>query len=123
MISPRFGIAEVVDEAVREHAVAEVRLAAAAPGRAQCSVGSIDDDGMRYGLTTHALSANTITIAPAIVKTQSSTTRTSRGRLREQPAERVSHRTCSRRQASIFAWSPESSTSGTLQPRNSAGRV
>ena len=35
----------------------------------------------------------------------------------------VAHRTCSRRQASTRAWSPESSTSGTGQPRNSAGRV
>src|SRR5580765_8058036 len=49
-------------------------------GRAQWSVGSIDDDGMRYGLTTHCLSASTMMIAPPIVKTQSSTTRTSRGR-------------------------------------------
>ena len=35
----------------------------------------------------------------------------------------VAHRTCSRRQASTRAWSPESSTSGTGQPWNSAGRV
>src|SRR5262249_45831644 len=35
----------------------------------------------------------------------------------------VAHLTCSRRQASTRAWSPESSTSGTGQPRNSAGRV
>src|SRR3569833_1986003 len=48
-------------------------------GRAQCSVGSIDDDGMRYGLTTHALSARTMRIAPPIVITQSRTTRTLRG--------------------------------------------
>src|SRR5689334_1452141 len=45
-------------------------------GRAQCSVGSIDDDGMRYGLTTHALSASTMRIAPPIVMIQSRTTRT-----------------------------------------------
>ena len=30
---------------------------------------------------------------------------------------------CSRRHSSIRPWSPESSTSGTVQPRNSAGRV
>src|SRR5439155_4606545 len=35
----------------------------------------------------------------------------------------VAHLTCSRRQASTRAWSPDSSTSGTDQPRNSAGRV
>src|SRR5919198_484529 len=40
-------------------------------GRAQCSVGSIDDDGIRYGLTTHALIASTIAIAPTIVTIQS----------------------------------------------------
>ena len=37
------------------------------PGFAQCSVGSIEDDGIRYGLTTQALTARTIRIAPAIV--------------------------------------------------------
>ena len=32
-------------------------------------------------------------------------------------------RLCSARQPSIRAWSPDRSTSGTSQPRNSAGRV
>src|SRR5438067_1985734 len=41
------------------------------PGRAQWSVGSIDDDGIRYGLITHALIASTIATAPTIVTTQS----------------------------------------------------
>src|SRR5579884_650607 len=49
-------------------------------GRAQCSVGSIDDDGIRYGLTTHAFSASTISTAPPMVRTQSRTTRTPCGR-------------------------------------------
>src|SRR5882672_3580700 len=40
-----------------------------------------------------------------------------------QVVDRVPQRTCSLRQPSIRAWSPESSTSGTLQPRYSAGRV
>src|SRR5260221_13062550 len=40
-------------------------------GRAQWSVGSIDDDGIRYGLTTNALIRRTIAIAPAIVTAQS----------------------------------------------------
>ena len=44
-------------------------------GFAQCSVGSIDEDGIRYGLTTQALIASTIAIAPAIVTTQSIVTR------------------------------------------------
>ena len=33
------------------------------PGLAQWSVGSIDEDGIRYGLTTQALIASTIAIA------------------------------------------------------------
>ena len=44
-------------------------------GRAQCSVGSIDDVGIRYGLTIHAFTPITIATAPTIVSTQSSTTR------------------------------------------------
>ena len=40
-------------------------------GAAQWSVGSMDDDGIRYGLTTHALIARTAATAIAIVTTQS----------------------------------------------------
>ena len=40
-----------------------------------------------------------------------------------QVVDRIPQRTCSLRQLSIFAWSPESSTPGTRHPRNSAGRV
>src|SRR3954467_6012209 len=50
------------------------------PGRAQWRVGSIDEDGIRYGLTIHALIASTIAIAPTIVTTQSTATRRPRGR-------------------------------------------
>src|SRR5947209_16449264 len=50
-------------------------------GIAQCSVGSIDEDGIRYGFTTHALIASTIATAPAIVTTQSIATRHPCGRL------------------------------------------
>ena len=53
----------------------ESRASQPSPGRAQCSVGSIDEDGIRYGLTTHALIASTIRIAPAIVTIQSSAIR------------------------------------------------
>ena len=49
-------------------------------GRAQCSVGSIDDDGIRYGFTTHALIASTIATAPAMVTIQSIATRQPCGR-------------------------------------------
>ncbi len=80
--SPRSRIAEVVDEAVREHAIGESRLAARRPGRAQWSVGSIDDDGIRYGLTTQALIARTIAIAPTIVTIQSTAIRSRRGSAR-----------------------------------------
>ena len=52
------------------------------PGRAQCSVGSIEDDGIRYGLTTNALIASTIAIAPMIVTAQSMVTRSQRGQVR-----------------------------------------
>ena len=40
-------------------------------GRAQWSVGSIEDDGIRYGFTTHALIASTAATAIAIVTAQS----------------------------------------------------
>src|SRR5918992_4752177 len=52
----------------------------ASPGSAQWSSGSIDDDGIRYGFTTQALSARTIRIAPASVTIQSMPTRRGRGR-------------------------------------------
>src|SRR3954452_18014964 len=52
-----------------------------APGLAQCSVGSMDDDGIRYGFTTHALIASTIAIAPAMVTIQSIAIRQGRGSL------------------------------------------
>src|SRR6266516_2890442 len=46
---------------------------------AQWRVGSIDEDGIRYGLTTQALIAKTIATAPAIVTIQSIATRQGRG--------------------------------------------
>ena len=49
----------------------EKRASQPLPGRAQCSVGSIEDDGIRYGFTTYALIASTIAIAPTIVTIQS----------------------------------------------------
>ena len=42
--------------------------------------GSIDEEGMRYGFTTHALIAKTIATAPTIVTTQSIAIRHGRGR-------------------------------------------
>ncbi len=50
------------------------------PGIAQCRVGSIEEVGMWYGLTTHALSASTIATAPTIVISQSASVRHGRGR-------------------------------------------
>ena len=65
----------------------EKRAVHSDPGLAQCSVGSIEDDGIRYGLTTHALIASTIAIAPAIVTIQSMIVRQGCGNA--QPHERV----------------------------------
>src|SRR5918994_3725387 len=42
-------------------------------GSAQCSVGSMDGDGMRYGFTTQALIASTAPTATTIVTVQSTT--------------------------------------------------
>ena len=60
----------------------EKRASHPCAGRAQCSVGSIDDDGIRYGLTTNALIRRTIATAPAIVTTQSTIVRHGCGRRR-----------------------------------------
>ena len=49
-------------------------------GLAQSSVGSIDEDGIRYGLTTYALIASTIATAPRMVTAQSMAMRHWRGR-------------------------------------------
>jgi hypothetical protein len=48
-------------------------------GRAQWSVGSIDDDGILYGLTTYAFTRSTIATAATIVTAQSTTTRIGSG--------------------------------------------
>src|SRR5919198_5550798 len=53
----------------------EKRASQPVSGRAQWSVGSIEEDGILYGLTTYALIRRTIAIAPAIVTTQSTIVR------------------------------------------------
>jgi hypothetical protein len=58
---------------------AEKRASQPGPGTAQCRVGSMDEDGMRYGFTTQALIASTMATAPTIVTTQSMATRHGRG--------------------------------------------
>src|ERR671912_2375621 len=58
----------------------ENRAVQPSPAPAQCSVGSIDEEGIRYGFTTHCLIAKTIATAPTIVTTQSIATRQGRGR-------------------------------------------
>src|ERR671937_116918 len=58
----------------------EKRASHPTPGRAQWSVGSIEEEGIRYGFTTHALIASTIPTAPAIVTIQSIAIRHGRGR-------------------------------------------
>src|SRR6266540_6583881 len=57
----------------------ERRASQPTPGLAQWRVGSIDEDGIRYGFTTHALIASTIATAPAIVTIQSIAIRHGRG--------------------------------------------
>src|SRR5262245_63218495 len=60
----------------------ENRASQPVSGRAQWSVGSIDEDGIRYGLTTYALISSTIATAPAMVTTQSTIVRQGCGRRR-----------------------------------------
>src|SRR5690348_16954990 len=57
----------------------ERRASQPSPGRAQCRVGSIDDDGIRYGFTTNHLIITTMKIAPAMVTIQSIAMRHGRG--------------------------------------------
>src|SRR5581483_8791140 len=61
---------EVVDDPRRDHAVVE-GADTASLGFAQSSVGSIDDDGMRYGFAISASNTSTNTIAAAIDRIQS----------------------------------------------------
>src|SRR5262249_46006828 len=65
------------------------------PGFAQLRYGSIEDDGIRYGLTTQCLSPRTMRIAPAIVRIQSRKTRV----LRESPGKSRLSGSCERRRA------------------------
>src|SRR5829696_4144445 len=58
----------------------EKREVQPSPEPAQWSVGSMDDDGILYGFTTHCLIASTIATAPTIVTTQSIATLHGRGR-------------------------------------------
>src|SRR6188472_3549291 len=58
----------------------EKRASQPLPGRAQWRVGSIEDDGIRYGFTTYALIASTIATAPRIVIAQSMAIRHWRGK-------------------------------------------
>src|SRR5918996_778078 len=58
----------------------EVLASQLCAGRAQCKVGSIEEDGIRYGFTTQALIASTIATAPTIVTSQSIAMRSGRGR-------------------------------------------
>src|SRR2546428_7780424 len=81
----------------------EKRASQPLPGRAQCSVGSIDEDGIRYGFTIQALIASTIAIAPAIVTIQSIVIRQPRGRLRVMRVTGLSVRRCSTERSSTVA--------------------
>ena len=115
-------VAEAVDQPVREHPVGEACLAAGAGPRAvqrrlhrrRRDPVRVDDvpldqehDHDRADDRDHPVEDD----ADAVRE------------VGEEAAERIPHRKCSCRHASIFAWSPERSTSGTVQPRNSDGRV
>ena len=50
-----------------------------AAGRAQCSVGSMEDEGTRYGFATSTFTARTTAIAKAIESVQSRTLRQGSG--------------------------------------------
>src|SRR4029453_2422407 len=58
----------------------EKRAVQPSPAPAQWRVGSIDEDGIRYGFTTHALMGGTIATAPTTVTIQSIAIRHGRGR-------------------------------------------
>src|SRR5712691_1272439 len=83
MMSPREG--ELKSRQIR-HASTRSEKCASQPGlpgdRAQWRVGSIDEDGIRYGFTIHCFSARTIRMAPMIVTAQSIAIRHWRGRFR-----------------------------------------
>src|ERR671933_2507833 len=118
-------VAEVVDQPVGEHAVGEARLAAHARpravqrrlhrrGRDAVRVDDVeldrehDPDRARDGEDPVERDPRPAREAEAV----------------ERPPHRALRaRLCSRRHSAIRAWSPERSTSGTRQPRNSAGRV
>jgi hypothetical protein len=72
-------------------------------------------------LITHCLIASTIRIAPTIVTSQSIVTASLRAARGQAVDGFLNERAPSA--SARPAWSPESSTSGTRQPRNSAGRV
>jgi hypothetical protein len=81
-------------------------------GRAQCRVGSIDGEGIRYGFTTHALMASTSPTAAAIVTIQSRATRQGRGSLAKV-----------RRNIGCLAWQREGSHGVRVQPGDELGFV
>ena len=82
------------------------------------SVGSIDSLGIRYGLTMNAW------ISSARPSATTTITTSSRNDPRFTPAPPPPRRRLSSsRHWRIRSWWPESSTSGTPQPRHSAGRV
>ena len=72
-MSPR-SVAEPIREAIGDHSVAEAALTER-DGLGAVSVGSIEGDGMRYGLATSASNARTKAIAKAIVTNQSTIVR------------------------------------------------
>src|ERR671923_2264060 len=127
-VSP-FGIAEVVDEPVREHAVGEARRAAEpGSGAMERRLHRRGRDPVRVHdpLLDRQHDRDGADDRHHPVDRDPPRAREAVGQLVDgiphaAPAERS--RLCSRRHSAIRAWSPESRISGTAQPRNSAGRV
>ena len=85
---PALRIAEAMDEPVGEP-LSDASAWQPTSGVAQWSVGSIEDDGIRYGFTTHALMASTAATAIVIVRPSRRPCPTRRERPRD-PFERPS---------------------------------
>ena len=76
------------------------------PGLAQWNVGSIDEDGIRYGFATSAWKTSTNPMATAIVRTQSAMCRQGSGRRRSRGTPTANEDSPRRRQSCWASQSP-----------------
>src|SRR5919206_2219083 len=118
-------VAEVIDEPVGEDAVGEARLAAHA------RLGAVQrrlHRRRRDPVGVHDVELDRDHDPDGAGDREDPVEGDPRPPREPESSERALHRTvrarlCSRRHSSMRPWSPESRTSGTRQPRNSAGRV